>query len=327
MVLTGTRAPDAGAALARVGLTVAEVRDLGGSVLDAGRPFLVGSLAAGMGNRGSDVDIHLLVPGLDQPTPPFLLFAGATPIDIEHYPAELPGKVVRRIDGAPTADVPLGRVSLAPPPDRSLRRRLARWLTAVPLLDDTDRVFAEADAAAILPVLVRAALDEFVQFQAAAAVADRVDAEAAAYLWARAGRQLLELRCRAAGDVTTGHKWLPDRATRLGITVDRQRAHYTARCAADITELAADTGLARLDPLTLTRVAPDPRCTEITIGRQRLRVTPHQRVLRTAVEADGLLGDAVDAAGAAEVLGGVLRGELVLRADSELMGRVLADAR
>lgn len=325
MVLTPPRRPTAEDALARVGLTVADVRELGGSVLDAGRPFLVGSLAASMGNKGSDVDIHLLVPGLEKPTPPFLLFAGQTPVDIEHYPAELPGRVLAKASRVSVVDIPVGPVSLAPPPDRSLRRRLARWLSAVPLVDPDDRIYAETDVDAIVPVLVRAAVDEFVQLSAMALLADRAGADAATYLWSRAGRHLLEIRCRAAGDVTTGHKWLPDRATRLGIPVERQRAHYTARSAADVAALASDTGLGELDPLRLTAVGRDPRCTRIAIGKQKLWVTPHQRVLRTTVDAEGPLHEVT--AGAAEVLGGVLRGELAVAVDSKAMEKELADAR
>jgi hypothetical protein len=327
MVVTAAPLPDAAQALSTVGLTVNDVRTLGGSVLDAGRPFLVGSLAAGLGNRGSDVDIHLLVPDLDQPTPPFLLFAGATPVDIEHYPEQLPAKVLARARSAAVVDIPLGRVSLAPPPDRSLRRRLARWLSAVPLIESMDRIYDAAEAATILPVLIRAAIDEFVQLSAVAGLAERIDGEAAAYLWSRAGRQLLEVRCRAAGDVATGHKWLPDRATRLGIPVGRQRQHYGARSAAEVAVLAADTGLADVDPWHVTQVRPDPRSMTITIGRQQMHVTPHQRVLRTVLDAQGPTHELIAANDPVDVLNGLLHGHLLLTVDGQVMGEVLAGAR
>ncbi|MFJ8588347.1 hypothetical protein ACIRD2_27370 [Streptomyces sp. NPDC093595] len=327
--MTGAHRPTADEALARVGLDRHTVLELGGSVLDAGRPFLVGSLAAGMGNQGSDVDIHLLVDGLDRPTPPFLLFSGDTPVDIEHVPATMPARALAKARGHDTVDSPLGPVSLGPPPDRSLRRRLARWVSALPLRDDADRIYEESDAHALLPVLVRAALDEFVLLSAMASVAERagVAPDRTAYLWSRAGRHLLEVRCRAAGDVMTGAKWLPGRAGRLGVPAPEQRAHYTARTAADLAGLARSAGLADWDWVRLVRVSPDPRCTTLSLGRQRLRVTGHQRVLRTTVDAEGPLEEVLETTAPPDLLSAVTRGELTLEVDQDRMGEELRHVR
>ncbi|WP_157740264.1 hypothetical protein [Micromonospora auratinigra] len=316
---------DVDRALDVVGLTLAEVLELGGTVLTAGPAYLVGSLAGGLGNRGSDVDIHLLVPGIDKPTPAFLFFAGDTPIDIEHYPDTMPAALAAGAQAYPVRTLPIGAVSLAPAPGRRTRRTAARWLNALPLHPDQPPVFAGPQAAAVRAVLVRAALDQLLQVWAVARLADPVDPDAAAYLWSRAGRELLELRCRAAGDVLTSEKWLPSRARRLGLTEPAVRAHYTVAGAGDLAALLADTGLDDWDPWRLTAVAPDPQRQPVKLGREGFALTRHGRLVPDPVSVRGSVAEVAGSHPPERLLTAVRTGELTLEVAGDALTEVLGD--
>lgn len=317
-------------ALDRVGLSLADVLELGGSVLTAGPGYLVGSLAGGLGNRGSDVDIHLLVPGIAKPTPAFLFFAGQTPIDIEHYPVRMPAEMVATARGYPIRKLPLGEVSLAPAPGRRTRRTAARWINALPLHPDQPPVFDRDETRVVLSTLVRAALEQVLLVWTAARLAERAEADAehpgsdgASYLWGRAGRELLELRCRARGDVLTSEKWLPDRAARLGLDPAFARDHYTAGSEAELTDLLSDTGVAGWDPWRLTVLRTDPQRRKVRLGRQRFALTRHGRLIKDAVAAEGTCGQLADAYSASRVLTAVRNGELALEVSAEALAEVL----
>ncbi|MGW8378040.1 hypothetical protein [Streptomyces sp. ODS28] len=301
-------------ALKVVGLTLGEVRDLGGSVLTAGPAHLVGSLAGGLGNEGSDVDVHMLVEGIEKPTPAYLFFAGDTPVDIEHYPAAMPAQLLATADAFPVKELPLGRVSLAPPPGRRMRRTASRWLNSLPLFPGQAPVFTEEEAARVLPMVVRSALDQFLVVWAVARLAERAEpgADAAAYLFRRAGRELLELRCRARGDVLTSEKWLPSRAARLGMDADLVRRHYAVPSEAELTALLDDTGLAHWDPWRLTTVREDPGRRTVQLGREEFALTRHGRVFGDSVTADGSLHEAADALAPGRLLRALRDAELVL---------------
>ncbi|OEV11295.1 hypothetical protein AN218_13590 [Streptomyces nanshensis] len=301
-------------ALKVVGLTLDEVRDLGGSVLTAGPAYLVGSLAGGLGNKGSDVDVHLLVEGITKPTPAYLFFAGETPVDIEHYPVTMPAQLIATADAFPVRELPVGRVSLAPSPGRRMRRTASRWLNSLPLLPGQSPVFTEEEAGRVLPMVVRSALDQMLVVWAVARLAERADpgSDTAAYLFRRAGRELLELRCRAQGDVLTSEKWLPSRAARLGIDADLVRRHYAVPDEKELVALLADTGLADWDPWRLTTVREDPGRRTVHLGREAFALTRHGRVFADSVTADGSLHDAVDALAPDRLLRALRDAELVL---------------
>ncbi|MFF5481879.1 hypothetical protein ACFY5C_31765 [Streptomyces sp. NPDC012935] len=312
-------------ALKVVGLSRPEILDLGGSVLTAGPAHLVGSLAGGLGNRGSDVDIHMLVDGIDKPTPAYLFFAGDTPVDIEHYPAAMPAGLVQTARAYPTAELPLGRVSLAPAPGRRTRRTAARWLNSLPLYDGQPPVFTPEEAAAVLPMVVRAALDQLLQVWAAARLAERVEdgAQTARYLYRRAGRELLELRCRAQGDVLTSEKWLPSRAARLGHTPGQVRRHWTVSSEAELAALLDGTGLEDWDPWQLTAVRAEPERRELRLGRERFALTRHGRVVADAVTAEGPLHEVVETLPPHRLLHTLRNAELVLEVSADAAREVL----
>ncbi|SCL26605.1 hypothetical protein GA0070616_3341 [Micromonospora nigra] len=312
-------------ALGVVGLTLSEVVTLGGTVLTAGPAYLVGSLAGGLGNQGSDVDIHLLVPGIDKPSPAFLFFAGQTPIDIEHYPESMPAAMVAGALAYPARKLPIGPVSLAPAPGRRTRRTASRWLNALPLEPDQGPIFDRTGAEAVRAVLVRASLDQVLQLWAMARLATQVDAEAAGYLWGRTGREVLELRCRARGDVLTSEKWLPDRAARLGFGPAFSRSHYTCGSEADLRELVADAGLADWDPWRLTAGRTEPQRRRIRLGRTDYALTRHGRLIADALTAETSVADLAARVPAQRLLHAIRNGELALEVSGDALGEVLHD--
>jgi hypothetical protein len=303
-------------ALRIVHLTPQALRELGGTVLNAGRAYLVGSLAGGLGNRGSDVDIHVLTADTDEPGPPFLFFSGATPVDVEHYPATLPGRLVCELAGAPVVELPVGTVSVGALIGQDSRRVLSRWLNALALRPEDPPVFTDAEKVRLLPAVVRASLDQLLLIWACARLASP-SGTASGYLWARAGRELLELRCRARGDVVTSEKWLPRRALRAGFGRTSMRAHYAAAGETDLRTLLADTGLAGLDPWQIATVSPAPELRAVKLGSDTRVLNRHGRLLADVVTSVGTIAEVVDAVPAARLLRALRDGELVAKVGTE----------
>ncbi|WP_199931074.1 hypothetical protein [Streptomyces sp. CB02923] len=307
-------------ALKVVGLTREELLSLGGSVLTTGSAHLVGSLAGGLGNRGSDIDVHMLVPGITKPTPAYLFFAGNTPVDVEHYPDTMPGRLVDAARAFPVLELPFGTVSTGPAPGRRTRRTAARWLNSLPLHPDQPPVFDASEAAAVLPTVVRAGLDQLMGIWAVARLAERAeDADAARYLYRRAGRELLELRCRAAGDVLTSEKWLPDRAARLGLGATAVRRHYEVSDQAGLTELLDGTGLGDRDPWSYVTVRTDADRQTVRLGREKFALTRHGRLIGDAVSAEGSVHRAADSVGPRRLLDALRNAELVLETSDDAL--------
>jgi hypothetical protein len=291
-------------ALAVVGLTRHELAaSLEREPADGPR-YLVGSLASGLGNGHSDVDVHILVPGLELPVGPRLHHAAEVTVDVELYPASWAAETVARLGAVPTAEWPLGRIAVDRAVDGEQRRWLCRWMHAVPLDPADGPVFTDEEIAVLLPALIREAHDKLLVDAAVALLADAAGrrdspgypASARDYLWARAVRGLLELFCRAAGDVTTGEKWLPARARRLGLAVPPP-----GRCADDASFVLSGLSWSAADILRAVRVSPASGTAPATLAGRRFLVNRHDRLLDTWTSADGPL-DAVLSEHAPEVL-------------------------
>ncbi|WP_217559009.1 hypothetical protein [Streptomyces sp. GbtcB6] len=305
-------------ALATVGLTVGDVLAGTGDALADGRAYLVGSLASGLGNAGSDVDIHLLVSGLDQQVPAALHFVRDVAVDVEEYPAAWVDRILAAaaehtaVLGQAPCEVALGRSI-----DRYTFRWVARWVHAAPLLDGTPPVFTDAQVAWLLPLAVREAMDQMLLAQAAAELADEVpDGQlpegARTYLWQRALRLLLEVRCRAAGDVTTGDKWLPARAARLGFDLGGAPCRDGYRHAVRQT-----LGIAVPDVRLAVAVRPAADSRRAKLAGREVLVNRHDRLLGDPLACEGLLGTVLREFPAERVLEGVRRGELDLVVDAD----------
>ncbi|MFI7110317.1 hypothetical protein ACIBK9_28690 [Nonomuraea sp. NPDC050227] len=311
----GVTAPGA---LAIVGLTAQAILEIAAREMMQGNAYLVGSLASGLGNLKSDVDIHVIRPELSATTGPHVYFVNNVMVDVECYPARWATEVKERARNMTTADTPIGRISL----DTRLRRKacrwVARWLHAVPLDDATPRIFDARESSGILPILVRDAYDALIALIAAARLAEGADAAARSYLWRQASRRLLEVQCRAAGDVTTSPKWLASRARRLGLSNS-----YEAENENSFRRMAERCDFPAIDEWEVTRVQLAAGAETIQLaGRQRL-VNRHNRVLDDWCTTEGKVADLVSEFGCKRLLEALRRAELDLMIDNDSLRRDL----
>ncbi|MEU4559555.1 hypothetical protein AB0F72_14315 [Actinoplanes sp. NPDC023936] len=308
-------------ALAVVGLELDALLAAAGSVLDGGHPYLVGSLAAGLGNAGSDVDIHHFRPETAAPAPPYLMFVDGVTVDVEYYPAEIAARTVAGYAGLTSVAVADGRIALATPPARTVEHQLTRWLTALPLRDGSPPLVTGDDRAAVVALLARAAYDTLVQLAAVAALAG--GRAGAGYLWHRCGRQALEVACRIAGDLATGDKWLPRRALRTLGGPSVAGAGFRTGDEQAVRELLAVLRLPLGDPLAMTVVQRCDRAREVAIGRTRHLLTRHGRLFREYPAAEGRVATVAAEIGAGTLLHALRTGQMTMRADPSACAEVL----
>ncbi|MGW5352162.1 hypothetical protein ACWERV_16835 [Streptomyces sp. NPDC004031] len=310
----------AASALGVVSLTPAEVAGAVGPDLGGGRAYLVGSLSSGLGNAGSDVDVHVLRTGLSAQVGPYMHFLGGVVVDVECFPEEWVGQVAGAVRDLPHARLPMGAVALDPPPRIAAGwSTVARWLHAVPVDDGGREVFTPEEGRGILPVLARTAYDELLTAVAVARLADRAAAapQAREFLWRRASRQLQELRCRAAGDVTVNRKWLASRVRRFQLPDAGE-----ARDEAGLRRSAERAGLPAADEWLLTRLEPADGLEPIRFAGRRRALNRHGRLV-DAWSAGGTTAALVAEHGAARVLRALRRAELDVRADQDLTKEAL----
>lgn len=203
--------------------------------------------------------------------------------------------------------------------DGRQRRWTARWVHATPLFPDTAPVFTDEQVELLLPLLLREAFDQLVLAQAVAHLADAAEGgpfgqDARGYLWKRAGRALTEVRCRAAGDVTTGEKWLADRAARLGLDI----------CAAHdrdghLAQARRELGMTPPDARRLVLVRPAEDARRARLAGRDVLVNRHDQLLEEWVDCRGPLLDALGRYPAARLLEAVRRGELELSVDPDAL--------
>lgn len=312
-------------ALKVAGLDLDQLVSGTGGVLTQGEPYLVGSLAAGLGNKGSDVDIHLFRDDLTESQEPRLLFVGDVLVDVEVHPTQMPCQMAETYAGVSVVEHAIGAVSLTSPPSRRERRRLARWMGALPLFE-AQNVFDGQDRRNIGAVLVRSALNSLVETWALASVSGRssLAAEATSYLWRRSGRQLLELACRAAGDFTPSEKWLPARAARWEFTEGLVGACWGVTDEKSFRRAAVKVGLPVCDPLSLTRISRDPEAKNVNLAGRRMTATRHGRVVPARQDVEGGTADVLERIDADGLLASLTTSVLVLHVDDLRLGEVLA---
>lgn len=310
------------AALKRVGITVDDVVAVGGSVLDAGQPYLVGSLAQGFGNRGSDVDLHLFVPGLDRPAPPFLCFVGDVPVDIEHFPADVHLEVLAGLDSA-VVDTAAGPVSAGRRLERRTRTRLIRWTTALPLFDGLPPLFDEPQQRVIRPHLLRFALTRLVGSAAVAGLIDLAGLDSG-HAWRLCGRGLLDLACTVRGWPPIGDKWLPSRIRDAGLPAELIGVAAEVRSLEVLTRQVALLGLPPVDPLCATVIRHDPGAEVVRVGRQRFIRTRHSRVVEREPVVDGPFAEVVAAVPPGELVELLRAGVVRIEVDDDLLSKEVA---
>lgn len=308
-------------ALAVVGRRVDEVHAAVASHLDGGEPYLVGSLASGLGNERSDVDVHVFRPGMKGPDGPHLCYAGETLVDVERFPADRPGEMESAYRSASTVEAPFGRVALVEPPDQRTGNRLARWLHAVPLRTQAAPLFS--DDSLLLAVLVRAAFEDTVRGVALArlATAAGLSPPSSRFLWQAAYRCLLELWCRARGDVTPGEKWLGCRVRRLA-----GDASTVVWDEAGFRTAAGPVGYPGIDEWAVVNLRRSAGLRQVSLGDRAFYVTARRRVLATVCDLTGPLAW-VAGADQASVFHAVRRGEVDLVVDRVGLEAVLCGDR
>lgn len=305
-------------ALRTVGLSPAAVAELVAPELGVGRAYLVGSLAGGLGNRSSDVDIHIVDETVTQHRGPKLNRLDGVPVDIEHFPASTPAELAQDPGNVPVLRSPAGDLALCRPLGRSEQRRAARWFHATGLDPTAPPLYDAAQSARVQAILARVTFDRLAGLACMADLAEQagLPEDTRRYLWRQAGRQLLELRCRLSGDVTTGDKWLPLRAHRLGLPTGPidDRAHLLADLA--------KAGLPEFDPLALAAVQPARGSRAVLLAGRSWLVNRHDRLLSEAVSTEAPVAEAAGELGAARLLDAVGRAELDLVVKDDALRKV-----
>lgn len=304
-----------------VGLSLADIQAAAARELSTGTAYVVGSLASGLGNAGSDVDIHIIRGGISAEMGPYMHFMHGVVVDMKCFPETWPSQILEQIRHLTLGDPGVGAVYLGETPEPVAGWPvLARWLHAAPLHRGQPPLFSEEEAAVLLPLLVRRAFDDLLIAISCARLADAASAPAptSAYLWGDASTRLLELRCRAAGDVTSNRKWLPARARRLGLE-DSAAAHDEV----SFQQLAKRCGLRAVDAWRLTRVAPAPDGRQVSMAGGTWFLNRHGRMRPEAWSVDGTVEEAVAHLGASRVLAALRHAEADIAIESHALGEAL----
>ncbi|MFI0411342.1 nucleotidyltransferase domain-containing protein [Actinomadura sp. 3N508] len=300
------------AALRPVSLRPEEVIDVLGSCLEGDEVYLVGSLAAGLGNAGSDVDLHVFVQERAEGVVPMLFFADRTRLDLVHYESGTPATALAR---TPVRDVALlgGRCALGPVPPMTDMKRLSRWATAVPLYDGAPPIFTAEETARIAAALVRLAVDIAVRAAALAVVMAAARAPLAGLAWSRAAERAVEAAVRARGEIFVGDKWLPAKARRCGFPPALLADARRVTTAADFARYADRLGLRIGDPAALVRLTP-AETPDFTFGDTTFQLVGEHLLHPLKLSTDSL-DDALEAVDAAALAEAITYGAIALAAD------------
>jgi len=259
---TVTFAAEARAAVGKVGLTPEQIVEVLGSCLDGEAVYLVGSLAAGLGNAGSDIDLHVFVTERAAGVVPMLFFADRVRLDLVHHEAGRPAAVLA---ATPRDWVPLlgGRCALGRLPGMTDLKRLSRWATALPLHAGVPPLLDQAQVARAAAAVVRAAVEVSVRTAAFATILAAAGAEHAPLAWSRAADLAVEAAVRAAGEIFIGDKWLPAKARRAGLPPALLARARQVSSAAGYDRFVTSLGLPVSDPAALVslHLAPAPEYT------------------------------------------------------------------
>ncbi|MEU6721103.1 nucleotidyltransferase domain-containing protein [Nonomuraea sp. NPDC046802] len=243
---------DASAALAIIGVTTEAIRELLGSAAEGGRLYLVGSLAAGLGSRGSDIDIHIFTEDPPAGNTPMMFFLDDHIVDFLYFKHGAPSAACTTLS-ARTVELPFGHCALGRGLPFKQQNRLSRWVTALPF-DREEQLLLDADQRRTVGgVLVRSALDEVVAFAAMGTVLDAAKMPSRMF-WRRAARQTLHALCRAAGELYIGEKWLWRNARHAGLDPSLLDEGQRVRSASEFTAFAVHAQLPAFCPEELVRL-------------------------------------------------------------------------
>lgn len=200
-------------ALSRVGITTEQLLSGTGTALSLGRPYVVGSLAQGFGNRGSDIDLHLFSREAEIRVGLRHLFVEAVPVGVEDYRDSEPDRRLARLITR-RAHTVLGPIALAAPLEPSEQKLLGLWAMAVPLMPGTPRALTAEQESLVYAHLMRAGLCDVLFSGALAETIDAAHLDSG-YAWRSCRRSLLDILCLSRGMPPVGAKWLPRRVRLL----------------------------------------------------------------------------------------------------------------
>jgi hypothetical protein len=305
-------------ALKRVGVTPEQVVDVLGSCLDGEDTYLVGSLAAGLGNAGSDIDLHVFVA---EPAPgvvPMLFFADRTRLDLVHYQVGTPAKAVTGVAEQGAAPLAGGSCAFGTPSGMTNLKRLSRWATAVPVHIGSPPLYSPPELDRISAALVRNALEVAVRAAAVATVLEAMRSSLAQLAWSRAAEAVVETAVRAAGQIFIGDKWLPVKVSRSDVPATLLgRARQVAGAAA-FDRFVTGLGIPVSDPASLVTVCR-AEAPEFTFVDQAYRLIGGRLVVSPELPSQPLAGAlaALPAGGAAVLGDGINTGAVTLTVDKD----------
>jgi hypothetical protein len=306
--------------LAIVGATPEAVVDLLGALVADGGLYLVGSLAAGLGNQGSDIDLNMFVADDDSGSVPMMFFLDRRIVDIQFFSWSDPA---RFIEGLPARTVPLlnARCSIGAAPIVRMQNRLSRWLLSAPFDVDSPPLVPSSALAVVAAALVRGALESLVQSMAAAALLDRAHLDSSV-AWRRAGRVATEVMTRSLGQYSTGDKWTWNKASRANISRSWLRAADAAHTEATLARVLEDAGFPALDPLEVSRLEPVawPGC---SVGGRDYLIVAQRRLVTRTPEVVGTVAEADHAVGATAVLDALAERVVTLQAGTEALDEAI----
>lgn len=306
---------DLATALAKVGGTPDALCGLLGSLLDGSDAYLVGSLAAGLGNGRSDIDVHIFDPtsGVTS-TAPMVFFLDRTVVDVVYFEPSAPSTLVASL-GDEWVPVAGGRCAVGTVLDPKLQVRIGRWSSALPLVSTSPPLVSGDALDRAVAANTRGACSDFIR---AVALADLAEAAgrfgSVPTLWRRAARHLLEIIVRARGALFVGRRWVWAKAEKLdldGALLDRIDA---VRTSDDLRAVAASADVPIPDRFDLVTVVPAQH-EPVELADRRLILLDGQRLVDHALAVSGPLGTAVAEVGADVCLAAVAYGAGHLEVD------------
>ena len=188
-------------ALAMLGATIDDVLDVMPTY--GGEPYLVGSLAAGYGDRGSDIDVHVVTDDAIDQGPVLTFTRGGVCVDVRYVTRQRIDRIVSQRRARHSAR-PAGRA------DAWL---VSRWLNSMCFNDMGPSLLDDAQAERGQALIVSSLVDDLVAMYAFTKLAESADVDRSWYLARRTGTIAWELAATLSGHNYLGSRWLPARST------------------------------------------------------------------------------------------------------------------
>lgn len=297
-VLTRRQVPGSAAEACQVvGVSPAEV--LAAVPDHDGEAYLVGSLAAGLGDSHADIDVHLVSGDETAAAGTMLAFtAGGVCVDVRR---------LRRAD----VDQALRRHPdhSARPGGRTASWLASRWLGALPFDPAAGPLLSAEQRERAGELLVGSLLADLTALAAFAVLAEHAGADHAWYLCRRAGTTAWELAASLAGENYLGERWLPARSTHPRVAALARLAGVASR-SADLARVADRLGLALPDLLTRVALRTNPEAERWTLAGTQLLLVAGRRLVPRMDPVPATVAAALDGDPAvtfAALAGGALR--------------------